>query len=72
MTEPDPADARAAATSRLALIGAAGLGGMTLMWFVFSLTYLEASVVDALGEALGGVTLLALILSIFGSLGQSR
>ena len=72
MVEPDPVGAQTATTSRLALIGAAGFVLLAMAWFAVSLICLNASVVDALSEALGGVMLVALVVSIVGSLGQTR
>ncbi|MBN1172498.1 MAG: hypothetical protein JXA67_10040 [Micromonosporaceae bacterium] len=73
VTEPDPAETRAAAASRLALMSLVGIGGLALLWFVVSWIYLNSSPADALGEALGGVMVVVLIVSIVGSFGgQSR
>lgn len=72
MTGPDPAGARTTSSSRLALRGVVAFSVLAVMWFLFSWFFLEASLIDALGETFGGVAVTAVIVSIVGSLGQSR
>ncbi|MBT8226752.1 MAG: hypothetical protein KJO75_14835 [Dactylosporangium sp.] len=72
MAEPDPAGTPASEASRLAIAGVAGFGALTVVWFVVSWVFLNSSIVDALGEAVGGVMLVLLIVSIVGALGRAR
>ncbi len=58
--------------SRLAAAGVASTIALTVGWFLVSWVVLNSPVVDALGEALGGVALVLVLVSIFGALLRSR
>jgi hypothetical protein len=58
--------------ARLTILGAVGFPVLGVAWFVVSWAVLDSPVVDAVGESVGGVMLVLLMLSIFGSLLRSR
>lgn len=69
--EPGAPDAPAPMT-RLALIGLIGVGVLAVAWFGVSWAVLHSPVVDAVGEALGGVLLILVLASAVGAVRGTR
>ena len=57
-----------AATSTREKIGLAGIGALTFGWFGTSWQVLGKPLVDAVGETVGGVSVVLLIASVIGAL----
>ena len=85
VTQPEPQQGKTTSTSRRAaqpllasraarstVAAAAGFGGLGFGWFVVSWTILDSPLIDAVGEATGGVMVILLMVAIFGSLLRSR
>jgi peptidoglycan/LPS O-acetylase OafA/YrhL len=58
--------------TRLARIGVIGVALLAVAWFGVSWAVLHSPVMDAVGEALGGVLLILVLLSALGALRRSR
>lgn len=58
--------------SRAAVTACALTAVITVCWFVVSWIVLDSPLVDALGEAFGGVLALLVMISIVGSMRKSR
>jgi hypothetical protein len=82
VTEPEPQRRGATSTShgglaefptsRATLVWGTGFIGLAVAWFFVSWVVLDSPVVDAVGEAAGGVTVVLLVMAVIGSLLRSK
>lgn len=67
-----PLQATTSTSSKTGALAIASVASLTAVWFVVSWAIMDSPIVDALGEALGGMTFVLLIVSVVGVLRKAR